>query len=444
MNCVKIGRECPGFPNRLNLLFKHETVSVTKKAVRGKNVANRNRASAKQLAAGLDRLQHASDDAFNSRLLLGESSAQRTSREGHDEDPNDDLHRSWKAALDSLPSLATRPNEDRTPDFFFTDFVPWPFDEETARGFWDSVILTFETRDNRSALYLVTEAIALRAMTSFPENSSLAQCAEKLHDRAVQAGESALEPPDLVKTDEMRMSSWLFSLYECVASSNLKDVDTIEREDVANDSASARTDPSSEAKSRNPSYQFQNSARMRMVLAKAKQLLDHESIRTPNSIWEVNRVLHETYDLQNELFQWDMNMPPHFGYRSTSNTSSLLEKDATSPPEAWPPSIHFYNNVHTASIRNNNRVSQLLCSNVVVQALKWLDPEGFSADGRFKAAVYRIQYLVNDIAASVPFHLGVRNESEVPPTRRKRQPEASKYMQRPGNHDTPHSKYFRC
>lgn len=93
--------------------------------------------------------------------------------------------------------------------------------------------------------------------------------------------------------------------------------------------------------------------------------------------------------------------------------------------------MHLYENVKISIIRNNNRVSQLLCSSVVIDCLKWLDPEGLTEERRYRAAAYRVQYLVDDIAASVPFHLGYRLAGEVPQPENSEIPKQGSYRNHP-------------
>lgn len=103
-------------------------------------------------------------------------------------------------------------------------------------------------------------------------------------------------------------------------------------------------------------------------------------------------------------------MPVQFGYKSVMQVTTVPHEDNAAATELWPGPVHEYRDPHTASIRNNNRVSQLLCCNVVIGALRWLDPEKYMEDVRYRAAVYRVQYLVDDIAASIPFNLGYTSQ----------------------------------
>lgn len=182
---------------------------------------------------------------------------------------------------------------------------------------------------------------------------------------------------------------------------------------------------------------LRSSMKMPDVLARARTLLDEDAERTPAAfqqvrvgedaksrteltLEQVEGLLREAYDLQNELYRWDMNMPAQFGYKSVMHITAVPRDDNVKVTQVWPGPVHEYRDVHTASIRNNNRVSQLLCSNVVIGALRWLDPEHYMEDRRYLAAVYRVQYLVDDIAASVPFNLGYSDQEFAPSSAKQR------------------------
>lgn len=155
---------------------------------------------------------------------------------------------------------------------------------------------------------------------------------------------------------------------------------------------------------------IEHTIRLPGILSNAKDLLARE--KDPQSIAKVEELLEEAYNLQRMLFDWELNMPSKCSYTTVGYASTASDGSSESEivrSEAWRPGpVHLYKNVKVASIRNNNRISQLLCSSIVIDSLKWLDPEVHAGDCKYKAAAYKVRYLVDDIAASVPFHLGYR------------------------------------
>jgi hypothetical protein len=45
----------------------------------------------------------------------------------------------------------------------------------------------------------------------------------------------------------------------------------------------------------------------------------------------------------------------------------------------------------------------MLCSSIVIDALKWLDPEDYTKDGRYETAKFRIQ--ISSMTSAVAFHI---------------------------------------
>jgi hypothetical protein len=150
------------------------------------------------------------------------------------------------------------------------------------------------------------------------------------------------------------------------------------------------------------------------LLADAKELLVLD--QTIDSLAKVNQLLQDAYKLEHELFDWELNTRSEFGYKSiyhSAPSDAVASEVDTIRSEVWQPGlVHIYEDLSLASIRNNNRVLQLLCSGVVIDSLKWLNPENYMADRRYRAAAYRVRYLVDDIAASVPVYLGYRLAEE--------------------------------
>lgn len=139
------------------------------------------------------------------------------------------------------------------------------------------------------------------------------------------------------------------------------------------------------------------------MLARAKTLFALE--QDGETISEVTALLHQAHEIQQALPQWGSQMPAQWCYSSVANIATKANMDKVEEMETWPGVLHIYTDVHVACIRNNTRVSQVLCSSMVIDALKWLDPLHFQMDERFTLAKARLQTLIDDICYSVPFHL---------------------------------------
>ncbi|KAK4508613.1 hypothetical protein PRZ48_002352 [Zasmidium cellare] len=462
MNCIKLGRECPGYPDQLDLLFKHETANVTRKATRGKKQRSTQASSSRRQSSTSSTPKSPTQDTLDptlSRQASGSSndpSAQAVIQE-------EPAQLSAVATWDALREVNFNPSvENVSIAYFFSNVVSRP-SATGSNGFFDVLIPLFSAAPNRSPLHMATEAIAVRTVATLPGRSrDLFEHADRLYGMALQATQQAINDPQQALTDETLLTILLFALYESVSSPSITNwskhvqgavsiakargtaqfedpqslvlfratrtqmlMDAVQRRASIDDFPGPEGWTSDHSKGSICS--IKSSMKMPGVLARAKNLLDEDIERTPANFQQVDELLREAYDLQNELYRWDMNMPAQFGYKSVMHATTVPREDNVKATELWPGPVHDYRDVHTASIRNNNRVSQLLCSNVVIGALRWLDPDNYMEDRRYRAAVYRVQYLVDDIAASVPFNLGYSNQPSAVTNAKQR-------MEEPGKH----------
>ena len=357
----------------------------------------------------------------------------------------------WLQDWDPLASLTFNPSiEHQATHFFFENFVVASKSRETSRGILEVLVPMYEATRSNSPLAMAAEALAVRTAVNYPGGTHLLHHAESLYGRALKSVQHAIQDPKQVTSDEILLSILLFSVYESTTTSQVDNwskhiqgaVSIVKSRGINQFDdpqslllfRSTRTQMLIDAISRGEALEkfpgpngwlsdqkdgensglIEHTIRLPGVLADAKKLLVLS--QTSESIAKVNELLRDAYTLQHEIFSWELNMPSHFAYKtmeySTPNNDSGSESEIVHS-EVWRPGpVHIYRDVQIASIRNNNRVSQLLCSSIVIDSLKWLDPEDYMEDRRYKAAAYRVRYLVDDIAAIVPFHLGYRPASD--------------------------------
>ena len=435
-------------------MFKNETARVTSKA---NGTCKRRRSTKKR---GIDNVKDSKTPYSSGSDSLGPSRRASTAV-GNDANElefipvlkMEDLHKdvSWTKDWDPSASLTFNPSiEHQATSFFFENFAPKSKSKETSRGFLDLLAPMYEKTPTNSPLSMATEALAVRTAANFPEDKNLLHHAESLYGRALKAVQRAIQEPSQATSDETLLSILLFSIFESTTTSNIDNwskhikgaVSIVRSRGPAQFNnpeslllfRSTRTQMLTNAISRGENIEkfpgasgwlgdqkdgstkrlIEHSIRLPGILADAKDLLARPQCL--HTIAKVNELLDKAYNLQRKLFDWELNMPSEFAYRTVEYSASTSEDSSESEiirSDVWRPgSIHVYGNVQVASIRNNNRISQLLCSSVVIDSLKWLDPAGYMEDRRYKAAAYRVRYLVDDITASVPFHYGYRSTEE--------------------------------
>ena len=453
-NCQKLGLSCPGFPNPIDLMFKHETVRVANKA----NGLCKRRRSCKKRGDSDDIKNPKTPHSSSSESRYGSRRCSKTNAPLDDIDElkfepksnTPDIGEEWLQNWNPSASMTFNPSiEHQATSFFFENFVVASRSKLTSRGFLEVLIPMYQATTPNSPLAMAAEALAVRTAANYPGGTHLLHLADSLYGRALQSVQHAIHDPKQATSNEILLSILLFSVYESTTTSHIDNwskhiqgaVSIVRSRGTSQFDdpqslllfRSTRTQMLTYAISRGEALEkfhgpkgwlsdqkdgetnclIEYSIRLPGVLADAKKML--RLSQNPESIAKINELLRNAYTLQHELSSWELNMPSHFAYKTMehSGPNDSASESEVVHSEVWQPGpVHVYQDVQIASIRNNNRVSQLLCSSVVIDSLKWLDLEGYTDDRRYKAASYRVRYLVDDIAASVPFHLGYRPDSE--------------------------------
>lgn len=149
---------------------------------------------------------------------------------------------------------------------------------------------------------------------------------------------------------------------------------------------------------------FDQNYRLASLLAKAKSALFLE--RNSENGTELEGLLQEAFELMEAIAELQFCTPLDWRWQTVLNTCDDREITDTQKMEVWPtPYLHVYKDLTTACKINEDRLNHMLCCSVVINAAKWLfaDHEGYRHDRRYLIAKSRIQTLVDDMCASVPF-----------------------------------------
>ena len=301
----------------------------------------------------------------------------------------------------------------------------------------------FDRAEENSALYLATEAVAISVIANWPGRKHLQQLAARLYGKALAATQKAIQDLKHATSDATLLAILLFSLYESITSSEhsvsawakhidgavaivkARGVKQFEDRQSLSLFRAVRTQMLTNAiQQRKPIDDFPGpkgwlsdiqddqleafnliefSITLPNLLSRSKDTLSREY--SPETSIEVQSLLDEAQNIQNALLSWETQIPEEWAYRSVAHVSLSVDPTKVEETEAWPGPMHMYNDLHISSIRNNIRVSQMLCSSVLIDALKWLHPESYLDDERYCSARNRLQDLVDEICYSVPFHL---------------------------------------
>ena len=148
-------------------------------------------------------------------------------------------------------------------------------------------------------------------------------------------------------------------------------------------------------------YLLEQSVTLPDILSRAKMLLASE--RPPAAA--LTRLLLEISGARQALGSWELNLPPEWCHKSVANLDGQLDSEHVEDAEAWPGPMLTYTDVHMASIRNTNRISQMSCASTIIEILRKLDSARYRQHELFSQAKNQILALVDAVCASVPFHL---------------------------------------
>lgn len=213
MNCIKLGHVCPGYPDQLDLLFKHETESVTRKATTGKKQRGSQASSSRRPSSTSSTTKSPSLDTFDVALSRQGSGTSNnpTAQTFVQEEP---LRLSGVASWDALREVNFDPSVGNVSiAYFFNSVVTRPSAPGLTNGFFDILIPLFPASPSRSPLHTATEAIAVRTVASLPGKSrDLLEHADRLYGVALQGVQQAIDDLQHALTGETLLAVLLFAV----------------------------------------------------------------------------------------------------------------------------------------------------------------------------------------------------------------------------------------
>ena len=335
--------------------------------------------------------------------------------------------------------------EQQATQYLFCNFIRPSGTMITSRGFLNSTPCLYFDEEHGKLVRIATHAVALAVVGCWPGRAHFARLGEQTYGKALVATQVALQDPSQATSDGTLIAILLFSLYESITSHRHSIVAWRKHADGAVAIVKARganqfTSPLSiilfqavrthmlltSMHTSRPIPDFpgpkgwlsdidadedpEAAEQMSMAVALPNLLCQIKALTTlPESLetrLELEEALETAQDMQEKHTDFELRMPKQWSHRSLSMMLRRADEDNVDDLEAWPGPIHTYSNVHIASVRNNNRVCQALCSRAIMTAIAWLKPDDYFSDEGYCIARNRVQELVDHICFSVPFQTG--------------------------------------
>ncbi|KIW05523.1 uncharacterized protein PV09_03404 [Verruconis gallopava] len=257
--CIKSKRECPGYPDEFDLIFRNETAAVKKRAQRAASTSSSKgefqkprRDSASPLeAATVWQDSPTRNSPKADRLEWTNKTSSTLAR--YNESQTTILNFEWQNPLESkvfnfshpesapavLPATArsqkpssrdvlSSPRCMDTPGtrmnfaitFFFRHLVQMPRSKDSVRGCLEVLGPMYMKARADSILHQATHAMALACLSNGKRSPLIRMEARKLYAKALRDTGEALQDPAQARSDELLMSILLFSMYETITSTD--------------------------------------------------------------------------------------------------------------------------------------------------------------------------------------------------------------------------------
>ncbi|CAO2654501.1 Nn.00g112340.m01.CDS01 [Neocucurbitaria sp. VM-36] len=465
-NCKKSGRDCPGFPDEFDLVFRDENKAMAKKARKSSGPTPSRSSTAGsssqtsphlspspsfEVSPGEGSLSSFQITTSKSRTPSDSSQSHQLLSLSNYTTPPLPLDQTfdfeafvWNLEHAVPPTIALAPECEAIP-FFFKNFITLPQQAESTRGYLEYLVPLYNRARPSSVLHLATTAVAMATCGQYPGRQELLREAVSTYGKALKKLNDDLKDPVMSKSDETVVAILMFSLYETIMSTD----DTITAWGNHVDGAVALTklrgtdqfnDPMSHAIFRavrtmmitscvqrsKPVDDFpgtkgwvgygnisEENAANRLTLicidlpnlrARANLLTTTPYNATQES--EAKQILDFAQMVDGNLEEWYRTLPPEWKHRIIGVVSETIPPDELALAEKWPGEQHVYHDVPLASIMNDYRVCRIFCRRVIMACDTWLSIGSYGdSGGAYDKSVFVIQQMVDEISACVPFHM---------------------------------------
>ena len=407
-NCIKTGRRCPGVPEEADLIFRTEQPGRIKPRKRAR-------------APGRDQCEP--EEAPGTELSISKSGKRLL------------------AHLIFNPSI-----EVQAVTCFFNAYIVQTGQINVNSGFMELAAPMYSRYTEGSALHTAMEALSLASLSKRPGQQHLERKASGAYSHALDVARRSIDNAKQATSNATLLAILLLSLYEattCTEQSTkawanhidgaaaiviargakqIHDVESlllfraVRMQVITNAIQQHKSIPEFPGPKgwavdlENPDTPaaavLNHAMRLASLLSIAKQTLALH--RTEQSIAQVTALLEDAYQLMETTAELELRTPFEYRWRTVAtNMGTPVDWENVAELEAWPaPTLHVYKDLHSVALQNNDRISHILCASIVADAVKWLHPaqEAFECDCRYVFAKARIQLLVDQICASIPYH----------------------------------------
>ncbi|KFY43072.1 hypothetical protein V495_04181 [Pseudogymnoascus sp. VKM F-4514 (FW-929)] len=413
--CRKSRRECPGYKDDFDLVFRNETQATEKRAKKPSSKAKKVGA---QAAASSNRPWNSSAPPTASDALIVSSRSEQ------------------------VPSTLSIPVEQVASHYFFTNFVATS-DNGASIGLTDYIIPLAQASTSNKHLSLAFSAASLAAFGNRPSGKALLTKAQEQYSKAIRHVNDALRDPVATKTDETLAAVMLLGMYETILSRPVAMAAWGSHIDGAVMLVKLRGKKQLRTRVGNalfiafihclttgkkPEWDIDlwrsddeegdiREVVNRLVLQAAELRYEINGLmtlaaRTPENVSKVNDAMQRSWDMERKFQEWIANLPDGLRFTTVAWVESI-SSDQLLDSEVYPGKIDTFPDVWIANVWTLLRVTRLFVSGAVVRCAAWLNTSvDYRTTTEYAEAARLGTDAVNDIIAGIPYHLGWKANRE--------------------------------
>ncbi|KAL3426144.1 negative acting factor [Phlyctema vagabunda] len=430
--CQKSRRQCPGYKDDFDLVFRNETQATERRARKSTN-------SKKLTSQATQRDQQ--------RTFSISSEAQNTTQ---------DMSDVREKAIAPLAASATSvtvtngfevPVEQQALCFFLANFVYTP-QQTSARGYMDFLIPMMKTESPDSHLSVAFQAVAMASLANRPNSrgSGLMTQAIAQYAKALKVTNLALQNPALQKTDQTLASIILLGFFETITleKTNVmawgshidgavqlvrmrgkKQLRTrvgtalfiAVRTQMIINCMSASKAPmlgtewwiAEAIKDETSQFVTKLNLRVAELRAELNQILA-TSPRNQENFEKVLALMRRAQGMEQDYLAWEDQLPDLWRVRTVAWIDNVPDGDLYKA-DVCPGKVDMYDDIFIASVWNMARVSRLFISGIIIRCAAWVcAPVDYRTTPEYATAARLGVDMISDIVASIPYHLGWRTD----------------------------------
>ncbi|TVY42684.1 White-opaque regulator [Lachnellula subtilissima] len=418
LQCQKSRRQCPGYKDEFDLVFRNETQATEKRARKTLHTQRQG--------------------------ILDDNKADLANSFGDDSNMHDTSSSRLAMMLSKSQALSV-PIEQQAPCFFVTNFIIPLSDRGTGTGpgHFDYLEPLMKTTGPNSTLSVAFKAVAMAALANRPNSRGrgLLPKAMGQYAKALKATNLALQNPAQQKTDQTLASILMLGFFETIlAQSNSaqawyshvdgavqvvrmrgkkqlrtkigRSMFRVVRNQMTVNCMTASKVPAGGADwwcTDSPGEDF--IVRLNIAVATLRSEI-HAALadwpRTPEYFQKATEFIRRARIMEKQYLQWEALLPEYLKPKTIAWVDQIPGGDITRA-EVCPGKVDVYQDIRIATMWNHTRILRLYISGTIVRCAAWIrSPLDYRTAPEYSTESRLCHDLITETIASIPFFLGWR------------------------------------